>query len=250
MSTRICLNADVGELPGDDGRALDRAILDVVTRCNIACGGHAGDDESMAATIHAAVARNVLTGAHPSYPDREGFGRARPSISNEALEQSLLSQVRTLKAIAHGQGATVAHLKPHGSLYNDAAKDESLAEMVVSICLRLGIPELLGPPESALEQKARNVGLVFAAEAFADRSYEADGHLTPRALPGAVMTDEAKQLEQALSIIVAGEVSARTGERVRLRAETICLHGDTPGAAGSAFALKKALMARGIEITV
>jgi UPF0271 protein len=249
MSTRICLNADVGELPGDDGRALDRAILDVVTRCNIACGGHAGDDESMAATIHAATARGVLIGAHPSYPDRAGFGRARPNISDEDLEQSLLSQVRTLKAIARGQGAAVAHLKPHGSLYNDAAKDEGLAEMVVSVCQRVGIPELLGPPDSALERKARETGLVFVAEVFADRSYEADGSLTPRALPGAVLTDEARQLAQALSIIVDGEVSARTGERVRLQAQTICLHGDTPGAAGSALALKRALVARGIEIT-
>ncbi len=248
MSSRICLNADVGELPGDNGRALDRAILDVVTRCNIACGGHAGDDESMAATIHAATARSVLIGAHPSYPDREGFGRTCPNISDEALEQSLLLQVRTLKAIAQGQGTSIAHLKPHGSLYNDAARNEGLAEKVVSICQLCGIPELLGPPDSALAHKAGEVGLVFVAEAFADRSYEADGSLTPRALPGGVMTEEDKQLAQALSIIVAGEVSARTGECVRLQAQTICLHGDTPGAAESAFALKTALIARGIEI--
>jgi UPF0271 protein len=250
MSTRICLNADVGELPGDNGRALDRAILDVVTRCNIACGGHAGDDESMAATIQAAVARNVLIGAHPSYPDREGFGRTRPSVSDQELEQSLLSQVRALKTIAHEQGATIAHLKPHGTLYNDAAKDESLAGIVISTCQRMGIPELLGPPGSALERKARQAGLVFVAEAFADRSYEADASLTPRALPGAVMTDEAMQLAQVVSIVEAGEVIARTGERVRVQAQTICLHGDTPGAAGSALALKRALVARGIEITV
>jgi len=250
MRTRICLNADVGELPGDNGRALDRAILDVVTRCNIACGGHAGDDESMAATIQAAVARNVRIGAHPSYPDREGFGRTRPSIGDQELEQSLLSQVRALKAIANGQGASVAHLKPHGSLYNDAAKDESLAGIVVSICQRVGVPELLGPPDSALERKTREAGLVFVAEAFADRSYETDGSLTPRALPGAVMTDEAMQLAQAVSIVEAGEVIARTGEHVRVQAQTICLHGDTPGAAGSALALKRALVARGIEIAV
>lgn len=250
MSTRICLNADVGELSGDNGRALDRAILDVVTRCNIACGGHAGDDESMAATIQAAVARNVLIGAHPSYPDREGFGRTRPSVSDQELEQSLLSQVRALKTIAHEQGATIAHLKPHGTLYNDAAKDESLAGIVISTCQRMGIPELLGPPGSALERKARQAGLVFVAEAFADRSYEADASLTPRALPGAVMTDEAMQLAQVVSIVEAGEVIARTGERVRVQAQTICLHGDTPGAAGSALALKRALVARGIEITV
>lgn len=248
MSTRICLNADVGELPGDDGRALDRAILDVVTRCNIACGGHAGDDESMAATIHAATARGVRIGAHPSYPDREGFGRTRPSIGDQELEQSLLSQVRALKAIANGQGASVIHLKPHGSLYNDAAKDDGLSAMVVSICQQINVPQLLGPPGSVLERKASEAGLVFVAEAFADRSYEADASLTPRTLPGAVMTDEAIQLAQAISIVEVGEVIARTGERVRVQAQTICLHGDTPGAAGSAFALKRALLARGIEI--
>jgi 5-oxoprolinase (ATP-hydrolysing) subunit A len=114
----------------------------------------------------------------------------------------------------------------------------------------VGVPELLGPPDSALERKTREAGLVFVAEAFADRSYETDGSLTPRALPGAVMTDEAMQLAQAVSIVEAGEVIARTGERVRVQAQTICLHGDTPGAAGSALALKRALVARGIEIAV
>lgn len=248
MRKSICLNADVGELPGEEGRALDRAILDVVTRCSIACGGHAGDDASMDATLRAADVRGVRVGAHPSYPDREGFGRSRANVSNEDLEVTLLSQVRRLKAIARDRGVEIAHLKPHGSLYNDAAKDQVLADMVVSLCQRTDIAVLIGPPNSDLERAAKRSGLGFVAEAFADRSYEADGSLTPRSLPGAVITDETLQLEQVLGLIERREVVARTGEHVALDAQTVCLHGDTPGAAKAAFALKQALQARGIAI--
>lgn len=248
MKKRICLNADVGELPGEEGRALDRAILDVVTRCSIACGGHAGDEESMDSTIHAAQARDVLIGAHPSYPDREGFGRSRANVSNVELEQSLLSQVRTLKRIAEARGAEVVHLKPHGALYNDAAKDRTLADLVVTICQRTDISTLIGPLESGMKDAAHHAGLDYIAEAFADRSYEADGHLTPRSMPGAVITDEARQAEQVLRLVEEGAVIARTGERIAIDAQTICLHGDTPGAAEAAFALKMALQARGIAI--
>ena len=248
MKERICLNADVGELPGEEGRALDRAILDVVTRCSIACGGHAGDDESMSATIHAARARGVLLGAHPSYPDREGFGRSRANVSNEELERSLLLQVRQLMAIARERGAVVSHLKPHGTLYNDAAKDPALAEMVVTLCQRTEIPAMIGPPNFMLESAAQSAGLNYIAEAFADRTYEADGHLTPRSVPGAVIHEEALQLEQVLRLVETHHIIARTGEAVPIDAQTVCLHGDTPGAAKSAFALKQALVARGVTI--
>ncbi|HPF23167.1 MAG TPA: 5-oxoprolinase subunit PxpA [Hyphomonas sp.] len=248
MRKSICLNADVGELPGEEGRALDRAILDVVTRCSIACGGHAGDEASMEATIRAADVRGVRIGAHPSYPDREGFGRSRADVSNDDLEISLLSQVRRLRAVARDRGVEIAHLKPHGSLYNDAARDPALAAMVVSLCQRTDIQVLIGPPNSELETSAKRSGLGFVAEAFADRSYEADGSLTPRSQPGAVITDEVLQLKQVLQLIEKHEVIARTGEHVALEAQTICLHGDTPGAAKAAFALKQALQARDIAI--
>lgn len=250
MRTSICLNADVGELPGPEGRALDRAILDVVTRCSIACGGHAGDDETMVATIRAAQARGVRIGAHPSYPDREGFGRSRANIGDEDLFRSLMSQVRALKAIARERSALVSHLKPHGALYNDAAKSETLAESVVSLCLETEIPELVGPPESKLEACAKRAGLHFVAEAFADRSYEADGSLTPRTTEGALITDNARQLEQVLNLIESGRVTARTGEMIRVPADTICLHGDTPGAARAAHLLKTSLLERGVTIEV
>ncbi|WP_321489646.1 5-oxoprolinase subunit PxpA [uncultured Hyphomonas sp.] len=248
MSKSTCLNADVGELPGDEGRALDRAILDVVTRCSIACGGHAGDDESMTATMRAADARGVLIGAHPSYPDRAGFGRSRINISDADLELSLLSQVRRLKAIGRERGVPLVHLKPHGSLYNDAARDRALADMVATVCVRTDIDTLIGPPSSELTAAAEATGLTFIAEAFADRAYEADGSLTPRSMPGAVITDAAGQLAQVLSLVQSGRVTARTGEAVYLVAQTICLHGDTPGAARSAFHLKQALLDRGLSI--
>lgn len=250
MRTSICLNADVGELPGPGGRALDRAILDVVTRCSIACGGHAGDDETMVATIRAAQARGVRIGAHPSYPDREGFGRSRANIGDDDLFRSLMSQVRALKAIARERSALIAHLKPHGALYNDAAKSEALAESVVSLCLETEIPELVGPPESMLEACAKRAGLHFVAEAFADRSYEADGSLTPRTTEGALITDNGRQLEQVLNLIESGHVTARTGELIRVSADTICLHGDTPGAARAAHLLKTSLLERGVTIEV
>jgi len=250
MRNSICLNADVGELPGPSGRALDRTILDVVTRCNIACGGHAGDDETMAATVHAARARGVQIGAHPSYPDREGFGRTRPDIDNEELLRSLLSQVRALKAVARERSAIISHLKPHGSLYNEAAKNRELADIVVSVCTRMDVPELIGPPGSMLELAAKAEGLVFVAEAFADRAYETDGSLTPRSEEGAVITDETRQLTQVLDLIEAQRVTTRTGERVAVQAQTICLHGDTPGAARSAHMLKQALLERGLSIEV
>ena len=250
MRTSICLNADVGELPGPEGRALDRAILDVVTRCSIACGGHAGDDETMLPTIRAAQARGVRIGAHPSYPDRAGFGRSRANIGDEDLFRSLMSQVRALKAIARERSALIAHLKPHGALYNDAAKNETLAESVVSLCLETEIPELVGPPGSKLEACAKRAGLHFVAEAFADRSYEADGSLTPRSTEGALITDNARQLEQVLNLIESRRVMARTGEMIRVSADTICLHGDTPGAARAAHLLKTSLLERGVTIEV
>ena len=144
--------------------------------------------------------------------------------------------------------STIAHLKPHGALYNDAAKSGPLAERVVSLCLETDISELIGPPASELEASAKRAGLVFVAEAFADRSYEVDGSLTPRTMEGALITDDARQLEQVLTLIESGHVTARTGEVIKVPADTICLHGDTPGAARAAHLLKTSLLDRGVTI--
>ena len=248
MTRSICLNADIGELPGPGGRALDRAILEVVSRCSIACGGHAGDAQSMAETLRMAAARGVLAGAHPSYPDREGFGRARNNISLPDLAVSLRTQVASLIEIANAQGHTVSHIKPHGALYNDAARDPALAEMVAALCVDTSIPVLLGPPASEMERAAHDAGLTYIAEGFADRAYEPDLSLTPRSLPGAVLEDHEVQLAQAASMVIDHRVTARSGDVLPIRVQTICLHGDTPGAAENAASLRAALESRGVAI--
>lgn len=248
MIREICLNADIGELPGDNGRALDRAILDVVTRCSIASGGHAGDQESMAATVKAADARNVLIGAHPSYPDREGFGRSAMTLSRADLSITLLQQVRALAAIARERGVPLAHLKPHGALYNTAARDEDTAQTIVDVTIQSRIPLLIGPPTSRLALAAHHAGLPYLAEGFADRAYEASGELTPRTMEGAVIAADEDRVRQAVQIASTGQVTTRTGETIQLPVRTICVHGDTPGALASARAIRAALIRSGISV--
>ena len=248
MTRSICLNADIGELPGDTGRALDNAILKVVSRCSIACGGHAGDKESMSLTLRMAQQQGVLAGAHPSYPDREGFGRSRNNVSLSELAVSLKSQVADLQRLAAIAGVQVSHIKPHGTLYNDAARDGELARLVAALCVETGIPVLLGPPASEMERAAHAAGLTYIAEGFADRAYEPDLSLTPRNLPGAVFEDHETQRAQALSMALQHQVIARTGEILPIRVQTICLHGDTPGAAENAARLRLALEQNGISI--
>jgi 5-oxoprolinase (ATP-hydrolysing) subunit A len=249
MIREICLNADIGELPGDNGRALDRAILDVVTRCSIASGGHAGDQDSMAATVKAAGARNVLIGAHPSYPDREGFGRNAMTLSRADLSTSLLQQVRALAAIARERGLPLAHLKPHGALYNTAARDEDTAQTLVDVTIQSRIPLLIGPPNSRLARAAHHAGLPYLAEGFADRAYEASGDLTPRTMEGAVIAADEERVRQAVQIASTGHVTTRTGETIQLPVRTICVHGDTPGALASARAIRAALIRSGLSVT-
>lgn len=248
MTGHICLNADIGELPGAAGRALDGMILEVVSRCSIACGGHAGDAVSMAETLRLAKARGVLAGAHPSYPDREGFGRMRKDMSLADLAVSLRQQVSDLLAIAAAEGVAVAHIKPHGALYNDAAREGDLARLVAALCVESGVRTLIGPPGSEMARAARAAGLSYIAEGFADRAYEADLSLTPRGLPGAVFEDHAAQRAQALDMVLKHQVTAWTGEIIPIRVETICLHGDTPGAAENAARLRAALETSGIAI--
>lgn len=248
MSRSICLNADLGELPGEAGRALDAEMLRVVTRCNIACGGHAGDDDSMRCTVEAAKTHRVQIGAHPSYPDMEHFGRRSLTMEPAELAASLDAQVSRLLEIAKSAGVPVVHLKAHGALYNDAAKDEALAKLVAGAAVKAGIPELVGPPNSAMETAAQGAGLRFLAEGFADRSYEPDGALTPRSLPGAVIAEGAEVLAQALSFAQSGTVNIRGGGELHLPIQTLCLHSDTPGAAEHAAAIRAGLEAAGIVV--
>jgi len=242
--TSIDLNADLGE--GDD---CDAELLKIVSTCNIACGGHTGDAESMATTLRLAIANGVVAGAHPGYPDPEGFGRVSGFLSGDALYESLSTQVTALADIAAKLGTTLGHVKAHGALYNDAVRDAELADIIARVTAELpGSPALVGMANSELESAAERHGLEFIAEAFVDRAYEPDATLVPRSEPGAVHTEAAVVSNQAVSLAKHGAVTSRTGEVINIAAETLCIHGDTPGAAGAARAVRDVLENRGVEI--
>jgi UPF0271 protein len=242
--TTIDLNADLGE-----GEACDAELLQVVSSCNIACGGHAGDAESIEATLREALARGVNVGAHPAYPDREGFGRRSRFMSGEPLRDALRSQLDDFGRAAARLGATVTHVKPHGTLYTDAVVDAELADIIAGVVAEVpGKPMLVGQPGTALESAAEAHGLGFIAEAFVDRAYQPNGQLVPRSQPGAVHGDIAQIQRQAVSLARDGTVQCPDGSMVPVRADTLCIHGDTPGAAAAARAVRDALEHEGIEI--
>jgi len=243
MST-IDLNADLGE-----GDPYDAELLRVVSSCNIACGGHAGDVETMTATIGEALANGVAVGAHPSYPDREGFGRRSHFMAGEDLLASLLHQLETFYTVAAELGATVDHVKPHGTLYTDAVTDAGLADVIARAAMSVpGQPALVGQPGTDLELAAMSHGLAFVAEAFIDRAYQADGRLVPRSEPGAVHDDIERIKAQAVALAIDGRVRGRNGSEIQVRADTLCIHGDTPGAAEAARAVREALESCGVEV--
>ena len=226
----IDLNADLGE-----GDPCDQELLRIVSSCNIACGGHAGDAASMRATLQSALDNDVSIGAHPSYPDREGFGRRSAYLSGEALFESLTAQINALKSVAGEAGAQLSHVKPHGALYNDAVNDRTLADLIARAVLA-AVPDaaFVGLPDSELQQAAAGHGLTFIAEGFIDRAYQDNGQLVPRSEPGAVHNSLELVLPQAVSLV--GKV------------DTLCIHGDTPGAAEAAAAVRAALEKQGVAI--
>jgi UPF0271 protein len=241
----VDLNADLGEGASTDGK-----LLAIVSSCNVACGGHTGDAASMAATIAAAKAHGVAVGAHPSYPDRDGFGRRSAFVSAGELRPSFENQVSDLMVVARKFSVRVGHVKPHGALYNDAARDRGLADAVCHSLLGFDPSlRLVGPPGSALEAAARHAGLAFIAEGFVDRAYRVDGSLVPRSEPGAVYSDPRQASRQAVQIVTAREVATRDGGDVPLCAQTLCIHGDTPGAVAMARAVRSALESAGFEIS-
>jgi UPF0271 protein len=242
--TSIDLNADLGE-----GHAYDLALLSVVSSCNIACGGHAGDAQSMAETIRAAVKHDVSVGAHPSYPDRDGFGRRSRYAEGSTLLASLSEQIEKLRAIAAAEGAVLTHVKPHGALYNDAASDRVLAELLVeAIKQETNAAYLVGPPESELQEAARRGDLRFIGEAFVDRVYGFDGRIVPRSEPGAVHSDINTISTQAVGLATTGQVTAQNGDVIKIEADTLCIHGDTKNAYQVALAVRDVLNANGVDI--
>lgn len=240
----IDLNADLGE-----GAAFDAELMQIVSSANIACGAHAGDAESMVMAVRDAISNGVAVGAHPGYPDREGFGRESGFMTGDALYQSLTEQVTALADIAAELGARLAHVKPHGALYNDAVRDPDLADIIARVIAEApGEPAFMGMAGTELERAAEQHGLTFIAEAFVDRTYEPDGTLVSRKEPGAVHEDLAVVTTQAVRLAKNGETTARNGEIVKVRADTLCIHGDTPGAAEKARAVRDVLESHGVDI--
>ena len=234
---QIDLNADVGESFGLWTLGDDRPLLELVTSANIACGFHAGDPLTIDKTVRMAVERDVAVGAHPSYPDLSGFGRRTMNVSEEEIEADVLYQISALAGIARANGTDLCHVKPHGALYNNAARDARLAGAIARAVARFDKKlVLVGFPGGALLAAGKHAGLVTAAEGFCDRAYEADGSLRARDKRGAVFTDPEQAAHQALELARAGLV------------QTLCIHGDTPGAATMAFAVREALHNAGIQI--
>lgn len=247
--TRIDLNADVGELPERLIDGSEAALLRCLSSANVACGGHAGDAASMAAVARLCRELHVALGAHPSYPDRANFGRRRLPMTPAEIVDSVAAQVQKLAAIATAAGVELTHLKPHGALYHAAAEDEAVAEAVaLAAAQNSRALVLVGRAGSRGLEIYRAAGFRVAAEAFADRRYEPDGTLRARDRPGALLTDPADVAAQALSILNEGSVRTESGERCALQADTLCLHGDTPGAEHLAAALRRRLESAGVRV--
>ncbi len=240
--TSIDLNADLGE-----GEPHDELLLSIVSSCNIACGGHAGDAASMTETVRLAKQKGVSVGAHPSYPDPEGFGRRSGFMSGDELAESLTKQVESLASICEQQDVALNTVKPHGALYNDARSDDALAAMLVGLAGRFGLA-LIGLPDCATERAARGHGIAYLREGFVDRAYLADGSLCPRGSEGAVIEDASVAAEQAVVLAEGESLTTVDGEAIRVDVETLCLHGDTANAAETAKAVRTRLREAGITI--
>jgi UPF0271 protein len=246
---RIDLNADVGESFGAWQLGDDAALIPLLTSANVACGAHAGDPLTIERTVRLAAQHGVAVGAHPGYPDLAGFGRRDLDMAPPELEASIVLQVGGVLAFARDAGVELRHVKPHGALYNRAARDESVAASVVSAVRRVsGSLVLVGLAGSLLLEAGRAAGLSVAAEAFADRAYEADGSLRSRRLAGALLEDPADAARQALAIARDGRIQSHDGTSVPVRADTLCIHGDTPGAVAIARAIRAAFAEAGIEL--
>ena len=245
---RIDLNADLGE--SDRGaESPDAGLMAAITSANIACGFHAGDPGTMRATVALAVEHGVAIGAHPSFADRDGFGRREIAASPSEVENLVAYQVGALAGIAAAAGARVRHVKPHGALYNMAARDRRLADAIVRAVLSVDRSLVLfGLSGSELVRAGQDAGVRTASEGFADRGYQRDGSLAPRGSAGAVIDDADAVAARAVAITRERAVIALDGTRVPLTLDTICLHGDTPGAVTIATRVRRALEDAGIAV--
>ncbi|MCQ4083564.1 LamB/YcsF family protein [Streptomyces sp. RB6PN25] len=245
----IDLNADLGEGFGRWTLTDDEALLSVVTSANVACGFHAGDPATMRRVCDRAVENGVRIGAQVSYRDLLGFGRRAMDVPPEELATEVAYQIGALDVFARAAGARVAYVKPHGALYNRTVRDEQQAAAVVDgVLLAGGALPVLGLPGSQLLKAAEKAGLFAVPEAFADRAYTSDGRLVPRDQPGAVVHDPDTAVARSVLIATDGSVTAAGGERIAVRARSLCLHGDTPGAARLAGRVRRELEAAGVVL--
>jgi len=241
---QIDLNADLGE-----GAGSDEALLGLVSSANIACGWHAGDAKTMRQCVRWAIEHSVAIGAHPSFPDRENFGRSTMHLPPDEIVANVLYQVGALAAIVKAEGGKLSHVKPHGQLYNQAVKEPELADALCEAVRRFD-PSLrfFGLAGSGMIDAARRAGLTPVEEVFADRGYMPDGSLVPRSQPGALIEDEEQSLAQTLSLVRDRKVTAIDGSTVPVNAQTVCLHGDGAHALAFARRIRDRLQQEGIAV--
>lgn len=240
----VDLNADLGE-----GCANDRELLQLVSSANIACGFHAGDAQTMVQSVRWAREFGVAIGAHPSFPDRENFGRTAMQLPPETVYAQVLYQVGALAAIARAEGGELVHVKPHGMLYNQAAKEPALAEAIARAVQAVDSQlRLVGLAGSELIRAGQRLGLATREEVFADRRYQSDGSLVPRSQPDALIESDEQALAQTLHMVQHGQVISRDGQTVPVRADTVCLHGDGAHALAFARLLRRSFADRQIAV--
>lgn len=246
---RMDLNADLGEAYGCWRLGDDAAMMEIITSANIACGGHAGDPETMYQAVMSARENNVVIGAHPGFADKEGFGRRRLPLTMSEIERLVATQIGALIGAAALAGAKVAYVKPHGALANWAAEDEAVAQANVNAIRAVSADlAVLAISGSAFDTCARRNGLKTYSEIFADRAYDERGLLVPRSNPNAMITEESVAAARLLRFFETGLMPAAGGGEVHLRADSICIHGDTPSAHLTACSLRNMLESNGITI--
>lgn len=249
MTLTVNLNADLGESFGAWHMGNDESLLPLIGSANIACGFHAGDPVVMRETVRLALANGVSLGAHPSFPDLPGFGRRAMQMSPRELEATILYQVGALQAMAAAEGGRVTHVKPHGALNNMACADEAMAATVARAVRALDRELiLLAPAHSALERAGEVAGLRVRREVFADRTYQGDGQLTPRSVPGSVLHEAQDCVDQVLRMLEAGGVVSTDGRLLHTPIDSICVHGDGPAAVATARRIQIALQGAGYQL--
>ncbi|HET7219632.1 MAG TPA: 5-oxoprolinase subunit PxpA [Vicinamibacterales bacterium] len=246
---QIDLNSDVGESFGAYRLGADEAVMRSITSANIACGYHAGDPAVMRRTIRLARDAGVAIGAHPGFPDLVGFGRRELRATPREVEDFVLYQIGALSAIARAEGAAIAHVKAHGALYNMAARDRPLADAIARAVKSFDASLVLfGLPGSELLRAGEAAGLQVASEGFADRAYLPDGSLAPRGVAGSVIHDAGEVVRRALIMVKEGRVVATDGSALTFEVDTLCVHGDTPGAAELTARLRAGLEQHGVSV--